>query len=38
MSLSGDYFLPWDSAEPKDYEAAEARMEFWYGWFASPML
>ena len=38
VSLSGDYFEPWDSAEPKDHEAAERRMQFTIGWFANPML
>uniref|UniRef100_A0A0B7KMM1 Beta-glucosidase n=1 Tax=Bionectria ochroleuca TaxID=29856 RepID=A0A0B7KMM1_BIOOC len=26
VSLNGDYIEPWDSTEPKDYEAAERRM------------
>ncbi|KAL3430308.1 glycoside hydrolase superfamily [Aspergillus tetrazonus] len=26
-SLNGDYFEPWDSADPRDHEAAERRME-----------
>ncbi|SPJ76436.1 probable beta-glucosidase [Fusarium torulosum] len=38
ISLSGDYFEPWDAADPRDHEAAEKRMEFWYGWFANPMM
>lgn len=29
---------PWDAAEPKDYEAAERKMEFTMGWFANPMM
>ncbi|UPK99342.1 hypothetical protein LCI18_010277 [Fusarium solani-melongenae] len=38
ISLSGDYFEPWDVNDPKDHEAAERRMEFWYGWFANPTM
>ncbi|KAH7016667.1 putative beta-glucosidase [Ilyonectria destructans] len=38
VSLSGDYFEPWDATDPKDHEAAERRMEFWYGWYANPMM
>lgn len=38
VSLSGDYFEPWDSEEPKDHEAAERRMQFTIGYFANPML
>ncbi|KAL5050873.1 hypothetical protein BDW71DRAFT_194015 [Aspergillus fruticulosus] len=38
VSLNGDYIEPWDSLEPKDYEAAERRMEFVIGWFANPMV
>jgi beta-glucosidase len=37
-AINGDFFLPWDAADPKDCEAAEQRMEFWIGWFANPML
>jgi beta-glucosidase len=36
--VSGDYFEPWDSADARDYEAAERRMDFWHGWFADPMV
>ncbi|RYC79091.1 Beta-glucosidase 1B [Fusarium oxysporum f. sp. narcissi] len=38
IAISGDYFEPWDSEDPKDHEAAETRMQFWHGWFANPML
>ncbi|KAM0554891.1 hypothetical protein ACHAPJ_006626 [Fusarium lateritium] len=38
IAISGDYFEPWDSDDPKDHEAAETRMQFWHGCFASPML
>ncbi|ENH75636.1 Beta-glucosidase 1B [Fusarium oxysporum f. sp. cubense race 1] len=38
ISLSGDYFEPWDATDPRDQEAAERRMEFWYGWFANPTM
>ncbi|KAJ3460768.1 hypothetical protein MRS44_011635 [Fusarium solani] len=38
ISISGDYFEPWDPKDPKDHQAAERRMQFWHGWFASPML
>ncbi|KAM0230895.1 hypothetical protein ACHAPO_008951 [Fusarium lateritium] len=38
ISLSGDYFEPWDATDPRDQEAAERRMLFWYGWFANPTM
>lgn len=38
VSLSGDFFEPWDPEEPRDREAAERRMEFQFGWFANPMM
>lgn len=38
ISLNGDYYEPWDSADPRDKEAAERRMEFHIGWFANPIL
>ncbi|GKT51994.1 beta-glucosidase 1B [Colletotrichum spaethianum] len=38
VSISGDYFMPWDPENPKDHEAAERRMDFWQGWFAHPMF
>jgi beta-glucosidase len=38
VSLSGDYFEPWDPEDPRDHEAAERRMEFQFGWFANPMM
>lgn len=38
ISLSGDFYEPWDAEDPKDREAAERRMEFSTGWWASPML
>ncbi|KAH6879839.1 putative beta-glucosidase [Thelonectria olida] len=38
VSISGDYFLPWDPEDPKDQEAAERRMDFWQGWFAHSMF
>ncbi|GKT83979.1 putative beta-glucosidase [Colletotrichum tofieldiae] len=38
VSISGDYFIPWDLQDPKDHEAADRRMDFWQGWFAHPMF
>ncbi|KID78202.1 Beta-glucosidase 1B [Metarhizium brunneum] len=38
ISLNGDYYEPWDSADSRDKEAAERRMEFHIGWFANPIF
>jgi beta-glucosidase len=38
ISLNGDFYEPWDSQDPRDAEAAERRMQFHIGWFASPIL
>ncbi|KAL4925652.1 glycoside hydrolase superfamily [Aspergillus undulatus] len=37
-SFDGDFFEPWDSAEPKDHEAADRRMELYIGWFANAIM
>ncbi|KXJ90360.1 glycoside hydrolase superfamily [Microdochium bolleyi] len=38
ISLNGDYYEPWDPADPRDTEAAERRMQFHIGWFANPIF
>ncbi|KEY75108.1 hypothetical protein S7711_01563 [Stachybotrys chartarum IBT 7711] len=38
ISLNGDYYEPWDGADPKDVEAVERRMQFHIGWFANPIF
>ncbi|KND90722.1 Beta-glucosidase 1B [Tolypocladium ophioglossoides CBS 100239] len=38
ISLNGDFYEPWDSADDRDHAAAERRMEFHIGWFANPIF
>ncbi|PHH66473.1 hypothetical protein CDD81_6948 [Ophiocordyceps australis] len=38
ISLNGDYYDPWDPSDPRDWAAAEQRMQFHIGWFAHPIF
>ncbi|KAH7309625.1 family 1 glycoside hydrolase [Stachybotrys elegans] len=38
ISLNGDFYEPWDAADPRDHEAVERRMQFHIGWFANPIF
>lgn len=38
ISLSGDWGEPVDITNPKDIEAAERYVQFYMGWFATPIF